>query len=89
MVVNNIDIINQITKQLYPDIAKRFNTTTSCVERAIRYAIEEGWCRGNINTQNKLFGYTVKQEKANPTNSEFIVTVADYIGMLESEVQGE
>ena len=82
LMIKDISYMNGITKRLYPDIAKRFNTNWKCAERTIRYAIEEGWYRGNINTQNKLFGYTVKLEKENPTNSEFIVTVADYIGML-------
>lgn len=67
-------------------IAKQFNTTRSKAERAIRHAIEVGWERGNIDTIQKLFGYTVDMNKGKPTNSEFIATVADYIHMNESEV---
>lgn len=77
MVVNDIEVINQITKQLYPDIAKKFNTTPSRVERAIRHAIEVAWNRGKIETINSLFGYTVAEDKGKPTNSEFIAIVAD------------
>ena len=85
LVVNDISYMNKMTTRLYPDIAEHFNTSATKVERAIRNAIEEGWYRGNIYTQNKLFGYTIKQGEDNPTNSEFIMTVADYINMLEGE----
>ena len=77
MVVNDIDIINQITKQLYPDIAKKYHTTPSRVERAIRHAIETAWNRGDIDTLNSFFGYTVSNSKGKPTNSEFIAMIAD------------
>lgn len=77
MVVNDIDIINQITKQLYPDIAKKFKTTPSRVERAIRHAIEVSWNRGNWDLMEEIFGNSVDIDRAKPTNSEFIVTVAD------------
>ena len=77
MVVNNIDIINQITKQLYPDIAKKFNTTPSRVERAIRHAIEVAWTRGQAETVENIFGYTISAAKGKPTNSEFIAMISD------------
>ena len=77
MVVNDIDVINQITKQLYPDIAKRFSTTPSRVERAIRHAIEVAWGRGQSDTVENIFGYTVSAAKGKPTNSEFIAMIAD------------
>ena len=77
MVVNNIDIINQITKQLYPDIAQKYGTTPSRVERAIRHAIEVAWGRGQTETVESIFGYTVSASKGKPTNSEFIAMIAD------------
>jgi two-component system response regulator (stage 0 sporulation protein A) len=81
MVVNNIDLLSGITKELYPGIANKFNTTPSRVERAIRHAIEVAWSRGRIETINKLFGYTVHDEKGKPTNGEFIAMVADKLRM--------
>ena len=77
MVVNNIDVINQITKQLYPEIADKFHTTPSRVERAIRHAIEVAWGRGQVETVESIFGYTVSSSKGKPTNSEFIAMIAD------------
>ena len=77
MVVNNIDIINQITKQLYPDIATKYHTTPSRVERAIRHAIEVAWGRGQAETVENIFGYTISAAKGKPTNSEFIAMIAD------------
>jgi len=77
MVVNNIDIINQITKQLYPDIASKYHTTPSRVERAIRHAIEVAWGRGQAETVENIFGYTISAAKGKPTNSEFIAMIAD------------
>ena len=77
MVVNDIDIINQITKQLYPDIAHKYHTTPSRVERAIRHAIEVAWGRGQQDTVENIFGYTVSASKGKPTNSEFIAMIAD------------
>lgn len=77
MVYNDIELLGSITKVLYPDIAKKFNTTSSRVERAIRHAIEVAWSRGNIDSISSLFGYTVSHTKAKPTNSEFIAMVAD------------
>lgn len=77
MVVNDIDVINQITKQLYPDIAGKYKTTPSRVERAIRHAIEVAWGRGQTDTVENIFGYTVSAAKGKPTNSEFIAMIAD------------
>lgn len=77
MAVNNMDILNSITKELYPSIAKRFNTTSSRVERAIRHAIEVACNRGSIDTMHKLFSYTINNNKGKPTNSEFIALIAD------------
>jgi len=77
MVVNNIELLSAVTKELYPNIAKKYNTTASRVERAIRHAIEVAWGRGQVDTINKLFGYTIHNDKGKPTNSEFIAMVAD------------
>lgn len=77
MVYHDIELLGSITKVLYPDIAKTFNTTASRVERAIRHAIEVAWSRGNIDSIVALFGYTINISKAKPTNSEFIAMVAD------------
>ena len=77
MVVNNINMINQITKELYPEIAFKFNTTPSRVERAIRHAIEVAWGRGNQKVVENIFGYTVSAQKGKPTNSEFIAMISD------------
>lgn len=77
MVYNDIELLGSITKVLYPDIATKYNTTASRVERAIRHAIEVAWSRGNIDSISSLFGYTVSVSKAKPTNSEFIAMVAD------------
>ena len=74
---NNPDIIGGITKELYPEIANRFDTSVSRVERAIRHAIEVSWNRGNLDLMEEIFGHSVDYDKAKPTNSEFIVTVAD------------
>lgn len=77
MVVNDMELLSAVTKELYPSIAKKFNTTASRVERAIRHAIEVAWGRGQIEAINRLFGYTVHTEKGKPTNSEFIAIIAD------------
>ncbi len=77
MVVNDIDVINQITKSLYPQIASKFGTTSSRVERAIRHAIEVAWSRGETTVMENIFGYTVSAAKGKPTNSEFIAMIAD------------
>ena len=77
MVVNDIDVINQITKSLYPKIAVKYNTTPSRVERAIRHAIEVAWGRGQQEIVENIFGYTISAAKGKPTNSEFIAMIAD------------
>ena len=79
MVVENMDMLNYITKQLYPEIAHAYNTTASRVERAIRHSIEVAWTRGKPETMNEIFGYTIHTGKGKPTNSEFIAMVADRI----------
>ena len=75
--VDDMDVINAVTKVLYPEVAKRFATTPSRVERAIRHAIEVAWDRGDLETLQKYFGYTVSNAKGKPTNSEFIAMIAD------------
>lgn len=77
MVVNDMELLSAVTKELYPSIAKKYNTTASRVERAIRHAIEVAWGRGQVEAINKLFGYTINTEKGKPTNSEFIAIIAD------------
>jgi len=85
MVVNDIELLSAVTKELYPSIGKKFNTTASRVERAMRHAIEVAWSREQVETINKLFGYTISNEKGKPTNSEFIAMVADKL-RLEHKV---
>jgi len=77
MSVNDMDVLNYITKELYPSIAKKCNTTPSRVERAIRHAIEVAWNRGKIDAIDELFGYTINNHKGKPTNSEFIALISD------------
>ena len=77
MAVNDMDVLNYITKELYPSIAQKMNTTSSRVERAIRHAIEVAWSRGKIDAIDNLFGYTINNHKGKPTNSEFIALIAD------------
>ncbi|MCY6483770.1 sporulation transcription factor Spo0A [Clostridium aestuarii] len=77
MVVNDVELLSAVTKELYPSIGKKYNTTASRVERAIRHAIEVAWSRGQVETINKIFGYTIHNGKGKPTNSEFIAMVAD------------
>ncbi len=79
MVYLDVELLGSITKVLYPDIAKKFDTTPSRVERAIRHAIEVAWNRGNYESISKMFGYTVHHLKSKPTNSEFIAMIADKI----------
>lgn len=83
MVVNDVELLSAVTKELYPSIAKKFNTTPSRVERAIRHAIEVAWSRGQVETINKIFGYTVRNTKGKPTNSEFIAMVADKLRLKQ------
>ena len=75
--VGDMEVINAITKVLYPQVAKTFCTTPSRVERAIRHAIEVAWDRGDLDTLQRFFGYTVSNTKGKPTNSEFIALIAD------------
>jgi len=77
MAINDIDVLNYITKELYPSIAKKCGTTPSRVERAIRHAIEVAWSRGKVDVIDSLFGYTINNHKGKPTNSEFIALIAD------------
>ena len=86
LAVNDPDIINSITKVLYPTIAKKFDTTPSRVERAIRHAIEVAWNRGNPDILNDLFGYTISNGKGKPTNSEFIALISDNIRLHQTAV---
>ncbi|MDA8442643.1 MAG: sporulation transcription factor Spo0A [Peptococcaceae bacterium] len=77
MVVNEVNLLGAVTKELYPMIAVKYSTTPSRVERAIRHAIELAWDRGNIDMMNRFFGYTINIERGKPTNSEFVAMVAD------------
>jgi two-component system response regulator (stage 0 sporulation protein A) len=77
LTVQDSDIINSVTKVLYPSVAKKYSTTTSRVERAIRHAIEVAWDRGDVDTLNSYFGYTIQNNRGKPTNSEFIAMIAD------------
>ena len=79
MAVDDMDVLNAITKILYPTVAKKYQTTSSRVERAIRHASEVSWSRGKLDTLDELFGYTVSNGKGKPTNSEFIALIADTI----------
>ncbi len=86
MTVNDPEMINYVTKSLYPGVAKLYSTTTSRVERAIRHAIEVAWDRGDLETLNRYFGYTISRQRGKPTNSEFIAMIAD---KLRLEAQKE
>lgn len=77
LVIEEVSLLGAVTKELYPAIAEKYNTTPSRVERAIRHAIELAWDRGNVEMMNKFFGYTINLERGKPTNSEFIAMVAD------------
>ena len=77
MAISDNEVINSVTKILYPSVAKKYSTTTSRVERAIRHAIEVAWDRGDIDTLNSYFGYTIQNTRGKPTNSEFIAMIAD------------
>jgi len=81
LAVSDMEVINAVTKVLYPAVAKKFGTTASRVERAIRHAIEVAWDRGDLETLQKYFGYTVSNAKGKPTNSEFIAMIADRISL--------
>ena len=85
LTINDMDIINAVTKVLYPEVAKKFNTTPSRVERAIRHAIEVAWDRGDIEVLQRFFGYTVSNIKGKPTNSEFIAMIADHLSLKQKQ----
>lgn len=85
MAIEDMDVLNAITKILYPTVAKKHRTTSSRVERAIRHAIEVAWSRGKLDTLEELFGYTVSNGKGKPTNSEFIALVADTIRLEQKQ----
>ncbi len=86
--VDDMEVINAVTKVLYPAVAKRFGTTPSRVERAIRHAIEVAWDRGDLETLQKYFGYTVSNTKGKPTNSEFIAMIADRLVLDQKNGRG-
>ena len=81
LTVRDSDVINSVTKVLYPTVAKKYQTTTSRVERAIRHAIEVAWDRGDVETLNSYFGYTIQNDRGKPTNSEFIAMIADNLSL--------
>ncbi|MDD4168956.1 MAG: sporulation transcription factor Spo0A [Desulfotomaculaceae bacterium] len=85
MVINDVNLLGAVTKELYPMIAVKYQTTPSRVERAIRHAIELAWDRGNVDMMTKFFGYTINLERGKPTNSEFIAMVADKL-RIEAKV---
>ena len=85
LTIQDMDIINAVTKVLYPEVAKRYSTTPSRVERAIRHAIEVAWDRGDIEVLQKYFGYTVSNIKGKPTNSEFIAMIADHLSLRQKQ----
>ena len=88
MVFNNVEILGSITKVLYPVIAKKFKTTSSRVERAIRHSIEVAWSRGNVETISEIFSYTINFNKSKPTNSEFIAMIADKLRLAHKITNG-
>ena len=81
LTIKDATMINAVTKVLYPTVARRYNTTPSCVERAIRHAIEVAWNRGDLEVLQRFFGYTISNAKGKPTNSEFIAMIADYLSL--------
>lgn len=85
LTINDMDMINAVTKVLYPEVARKFGTTPSRVERAIRHAIEVAWDRGDIEVLQKFFGYTVSNIKGKPTNSEFIAMIADCLSLRRKQ----
>ena len=85
LTVGDMEVINAVTKVLYPEVARKFSTTPSRVERAIRHAIEVAWDRGDIETLQRFFGYTVSNVKGKPTNSEFIAMIADSISLRQKQ----
>ena len=89
LTVEDMEVINAVTKVLYPEVARRFGTTPSRVERAIRHAIEVAWDRGDVETLQRFFGYTVSGIKGKPTNSEFIAMIADRLYLQKKGAQAK
>jgi two-component system response regulator (stage 0 sporulation protein A) len=87
MVYNNVELLGSITKTLYPEIAHRFYTTASRVERAIRHAIEVAWVRGNVEAISDIFSYTISYNKSKPTNSEFIAMISDRLRLRHKKLK--
>ena len=87
LTIKDMEMINAVTKVLYPEVARRYNTTPSRVERAIRHAIEVAWDRGDIEVLQKYFGYTVSNIKGKPTNSEFIAMIADSLTLQQKQAR--
>jgi len=85
LTIRDMDMINAVTKVLYPEVARKFSTTPSRVERAIRHAIEVAWDRGDIEVLQKFFGYTVSNIKGKPTNSEFIAMISDHLSLKQKQ----
>ena len=88
LTIRDMDMINAVTKVLYPEVARKYATTPSRVERAIRHAIEVAWDRGDLETLQKFFGYTVSNIKGKPTNSEFIAMIADHLSLKQKQGTG-
>ncbi len=86
MAIEDPEIINAVTKQLYPNVAKEYNTTSSRVERASRHAIEVTWDRGDVDVLNSYFGYTIHNTRGKPTNSEFIAMISDKLSLQHSQL---
>lgn len=86
MAVNDTEVINSVTKLLYPSVAKKYQTTASRVERAIRHAIEVAWDRGNVDVFDSYFGYTIQNSRGKPTNSEFIAMISDKLRLQIKQV---
>ena len=87
MVYHNVDILGGITKVLYPTVAKKYKTTSSRVERAIRHSIEVAWNRGNVDAISQIFAYTISYNKSKPTNSEFIAMIADKLRLAHKVIR--
>ena len=89
LVIENVEFLGSITKSLYPEIAIRFSTTASRVERAIRHAIEVAWVRGNVDAISDIFSYTISYSKSKPTNSEFIAMISDKLRLQHKMLKRE
>ena len=83
LIIKDLNYVGALTKRLYPDVAKKFDTTASRVERAIRHSIESGWLRADEEFAEELFGYSTSARRSNPTNGEFLATIADYVSLRE------